>query len=207
MSGFVLELLKTLGTTAIVVGASAWLIKSLITHFLSRKIESYKVELKAESDQKIEEVKSRLQILAQEHQTIFSRLHEKRAEIVAESYGLIHDVYSKAVGLGQDVFQGGLQTPKDRVKEVFDDCLKFYDFFQRRRIYFSEEVCTMMDDFIKIIGETNMALRHAPDNLSHAIKGSEEAYNKMAILMDRLPKIRKLIERDFRILLGVVAPG
>jgi hypothetical protein len=55
MWNFILELLKTLGTTAIVVGASAWLTKSLITHFLSRKIEAYKIELKSESDKGIED--------------------------------------------------------------------------------------------------------------------------------------------------------
>src|SRR5687767_12038505 len=145
MWGFILELLKTLGTTAIVVGASAWFTKAVITHFLSRKIEVYKIELKSESDKRIEEVKSQLQIMAQEHQIVFSRLHEKRAEIVAESYTLIHEVYTKAVRLGADVFHEGLGTPKPRTKEIFDDCLKFYDFFQSRRIYFSEEVCTLMD--------------------------------------------------------------
>lgn len=65
---FILELLKTLGTTAIVVGAASWLTKSVVTHFLSRKIEAYKVELKHESDREIEEVKSRLQVVALERQ-------------------------------------------------------------------------------------------------------------------------------------------
>jgi hypothetical protein len=203
---FILELLKTLGTTAIVVGAAAWLTKSVITHFLSRKIEAYKIELKGESDKKIEEVKSRLQIMAQERQIIFSRLHEKRAEIVADSYTLIHEVHSKAVGLGADIFHGGLRAPKERAKEVFDDCLKFNDFFQQRRIYFSEEVCTMTDRFVELIGETNAAVSRAPDNLDFSNKDGQEAYRQMADLMDRLPQIKKLIEKDFRTLLGVIAP-
>jgi hypothetical protein len=71
MRDFILELLKILGTTAIVVGASAWCTKSVITHFLSRKIEAYKTELKSESDQKIEDVKSQLQIMAQEQKNCF----------------------------------------------------------------------------------------------------------------------------------------
>lgn len=203
---FILELLKTLGTTAIVVGAAAWLTKSVITHFLSRKIEAYKIEMKGESDKKIEEVKSRLQIMAQERQIIFGRLHEKRAEIVAESYTLIHEVHSKAVGLGADIFHGGLRAPKERAKEVFDDCRKFNDFFEQRRIYFSEEVCTMTDGFVELIGETNAAVSRAPDNLDFSNKDSQEAYRQMADLMDRLPQIKKLIEKDFRTLLGVIAP-
>jgi len=58
--------------------------KSVIIHFLSRKIEAYKIELKRESDKEIEQIKSRLQMVALERQIVFSRLHEKRAEIVVK---------------------------------------------------------------------------------------------------------------------------
>lgn len=203
---FILELLKTVGTAAAVAGAFAWLTKSIITHFLSRNIESYKVELKRQSDREIEEVKSRLQIVASEHQIVFSRLHEKRVEIVAETYTLIHRVHSKAIGLISEVFHAGLRTPKDRAQELFDDCLKFYDFFQQHRIYFSEELCNMMDEFVTLIGETNAAVRRAPDSLDHSTEGGKEAYQRMAILMDKLPEIKKSIEKYFRTLLGVIAP-
>lgn len=88
----IFELLRSLSIAAVVSGGMAWLTKSVISHFLSRKIEAYKeaykIELKRESDKEIEEVKSRLQIVALERQIVFSRLHEKRAEIVAETYAL-----------------------------------------------------------------------------------------------------------------------
>jgi len=179
---FILELLKTLGTTAIAIGAAAWVIKSVITHFFSRKIEAYKIELKGESDKTIEEVKSRLQVLATERQIIFSRLHEKRAEIVAESYAKIREVHSKAVGLGTDIFHGGLRAPKERAKQISGDCSKFNDFFQQRRIYFSEEVGATMDSFVELIGKTNAAVSRAPDNLDLSNKDGEEAYGEWLIL-------------------------
>ena len=138
---FLLELLKTLGTTAIVIAAASWLTRSIITHVLSRNIEAYKIDLKRASDKEVEETKSKLQMVAIEHQIVFNRLHEKRAAIVAESYELIHELHSKAVSLGGDIFHAGLRTPKDRANEVFDECFKFYDYFQRRRIFFSEELC------------------------------------------------------------------
>lgn len=206
MNEFFQELVKTLGTVAIVIGAAAWLTRSIITHILSRNIETYKAELKRETDKEIERLKSRLQIAAQERQITFNRLHEKRAEIVAEAYTLIHDVRSKAVNLGAEVFHGGLRTPNEKAKEVFDECFEFYNYFQQRRIYFSEEVCGTMDAFVNLIAETSAILRRPPDNLDHDTKESREAYQKLAILMDELPKIQKLIERDFRTLLGVISP-
>jgi len=203
---FILELLKTLGTTAIVIGAAAWVTRSVTTHFLSRKLEAYKIELKGESDKNIEAVKSRLQIMATERQIIFSRLHEKRAEIVAESYAKIYEVHVKAVGLGGDIFQSGLRAPKERAKQISDDCSKFNDFFQQRRIYFSEEVGTTMDDFVKLIRDTDAAISRAPDNLDLSNKDGEEAYRRMADLVDQLPQIKEVIEKDFRTLLGVITP-
>jgi len=202
---FFLDLLKSLGTTAIVAAAAAWFTKSVITHFLSRKIESYKIELKRESDKEIEGIKSRLEIVALERQIVFSRLHEKRAEIIAETYGLIHDLHSKAMGLSAEVFHAGLRTPKDKAKEVYDDCVKFFEFFQRHRIYFGEEVCLQMDRFVSLVFETYAAIHRAPDDLDHSTKEGQEAYRRMAGLLDRLPEIKKLIENDFRTLLGVIA--
>jgi hypothetical protein len=200
---FLLELLKTLGTAAIVMAAVAWLTKSIITHVLSRNIEAYKSDLKRAADKEVEETKSKLQMVAMEHQIVFSRLHEKRAEIVAESYELIHELHSKAITLGGDIFHAGLRTPKDRANEVFDECFKFYEYFQRRRIFFGEEVCKVMDSFVELIAETNAALKRAPDNLDHSTEDGKDAYSKLAVLLDRLPEIRKVIENDFRTLLGV----
>jgi hypothetical protein len=207
MKAFFVELIKTLGTAAIVVAAFAWVAKSVITHFLSRKIEAYKLELKNQSDKETERLRSRLQIIAQERQITFSRLHEKRAEIVADSYPLIHKLQSKAVKLGHDMFFSGLREPKDKAKQIFDECFEFYEYFQERRIYFSEEVCAIMDRFVEVIAEANSAVRNGPDNLDHGSKAGQEAYSKMAVLMDQLPEIRKSIERDFRTLLGVTTPS
>ena len=65
----------------------------------------------------------------------------------------------------------------------------------------------MMDRFLDVIGRTNIAVGHAPDNLDHSTEDSKKAYEKLAVLMDRLPEIRKSIEKDFRALLGVIAPS
>jgi hypothetical protein len=54
--------------------------------------------------------------MAQEHQIVLSRLHEKSAEIVAELLHITHEVYTIAVRLGADVFHGGLGTSKQGPK-------------------------------------------------------------------------------------------
>lgn len=201
----ILELIKSLGIAAVVCGAAAWLTKSVITHFLSRKIEAYKIELKRESDKEVEGIKSRLHIMALERQIVFSRLHEKRADIIAEAYALFHELYSKASKLSHNVLFAGFSEPKKELQQTFEECLKFYDFFQRNRIYFGDNTCEKIDTLLELIGQTNVAVGRAPDDLDHASKDVNEAYQKIAVLLDRLPEIKTLLVADFRELLGVSA--
>jgi len=67
--------------------------------------------------------------------------------------------------LANEVFCADLRTPKEGAQHIFEECLEFYDSFQRNRIYFSEDVCLKMDKLVELIGETNMAVRLAPNNL------------------------------------------
>ena len=48
------EIIKLLGGTAIIVAAVAWLIRSLIVHFLSKDVEKYKEQLRAANDLELE---------------------------------------------------------------------------------------------------------------------------------------------------------
>lgn len=55
------------------------------------QLETHKAKLKSESDVEIEKLKSQLSIAAAEHQFRFSRLHEKRADTIAEVYAALRD--------------------------------------------------------------------------------------------------------------------
>jgi hypothetical protein len=75
-------------------GALIWLTRSWISERLANSIrheyeirlEAYKSELRAESEIAIEKLKSQLQLTAVEHQIRFAKLHEKVAEVLAETY-------------------------------------------------------------------------------------------------------------------------
>ena len=77
-------ILIALGGNAAMLAVLAYLAKLFIGHKLSRDTSSFQSELKATSDAAIERLKSDLQLHAIEHQVRFSRLHEKRATVIAE---------------------------------------------------------------------------------------------------------------------------
>jgi hypothetical protein len=83
----------TTGGGAVLLGAAAWLIKTVLNDRLARDAEGFKAQLKADADKEIETLKSSLQMVAVEHQVRFSNLHEKRAEVIAELYKRLVGAY------------------------------------------------------------------------------------------------------------------
>ena len=77
-------ILIALAGNAAMLAVLAYPAKLFIEHKLNRDISRFQSELKATSDAAIERLKSDLQLHAIEHQVRFSRLHEKRATVIAE---------------------------------------------------------------------------------------------------------------------------
>lgn len=91
------DVLTSIGTTlvsgAVVVGAAAWVIKALLSDRLARQAEAFKIQVKADADAANERLRNSLQMMALEHQIRFSKLHEERAQRVADLYRRIVEQY------------------------------------------------------------------------------------------------------------------
>jgi hypothetical protein len=70
-------------------GAAAWLAKSLVTHLLRKDVESFKAQLQFDKNLMMDKFRADLEKASLEHRVRFSKLHEKRAEVIAELYSLI----------------------------------------------------------------------------------------------------------------------
>src|SRR4051812_14408250 len=87
------SVLTTLGSGAILLSAASWVVKELISEQLARETTAFKARLKAEADVEIEKLRNSLQIAATEHQVRFSRMHEKRAEVIEDIYQKLTELY------------------------------------------------------------------------------------------------------------------
>jgi hypothetical protein len=87
-------------------------------------------------------LRSSLQIVAVEHEVRFSKLHAKRAEVIANLYGLLWEARSLAAQL---IFQGARDVEQsDKAREkVFE----LYRFINLNRIYLPKSACTLLDNF------------------------------------------------------------
>src|ERR1035437_8597129 len=86
------SILASVGCNAVTLGVLAWLARSFGSQLLAKDLEKFKADLSAASSSASERLKHELQLTALEHQVTFSKLHERRAEVIAELYGLLVEV-------------------------------------------------------------------------------------------------------------------
>jgi hypothetical protein len=90
------EVLKFLGGAAIVLAAVGWLVRSLVSHFLSKDVESYKGRLQSQATIELERLRHSLRLIASEHEKQIHLLHERRAEVIGELYRRLIEFVSAA---------------------------------------------------------------------------------------------------------------
>lgn len=151
------------GAAVIIFGLSSWLSKVWAARILQNE--------KAQLDQ-----------FSFEHQTKFSSLHQKRAEVVAETYSLIRDVYNRVC----DYAACDGNTPENR-DCVYESISNLTNYYPRRRIFINRKVAAKIDrlrtDLEYIAKEVEAEGReYSPTNMYERIYGqASEALTDLEI--------------------------
>ncbi len=153
----------------------------------------------------IEKFKHTLTIAAFEHQIIFSRLHEKRVEIIADLYSSLKDVLFKAQDFSS-LFDDGI---KDKKRDEFSKTVnEFYIKFEKNKIWLEETLCNKITEIYKelISPAKEMILadiisREDSSSVRKKYTTWFESHNKY---QKDVPEAISLLENEFRKELGVV---
>ncbi len=86
-------IVTTLGGSALLLAAVAWLVRSIIGQYLSKDLSRFKTELQSQRDKEIEAFKAELQLKNEKNSFRFNTLHVQRAEILAKLYAMLDDLY------------------------------------------------------------------------------------------------------------------
>lgn len=194
------DLLTNIGSTGVIVAAMTWLAKTLLSDRLARQVEAFKIELKANADAANERVKNSLHIMALEHQVRFSKLHEKRAEVIDE-------LYKRLVAL-----EGGhakfviFEDPGST--ETFNAMSELSRFIQQHRIYLPAPVCDSLKEFVDLMWQNvtliKMQTAPGPRTTDKMMQKREQVISEAyRTLLSELPTARTLLENEFRRMLGV----
>lgn len=225
------DILRTLGGMAILVAALAWLAKKLLTALLSKDLERFKSELQYSSQINLESFKASLQREAQRQAVEHAALHAKRAELIAELYSRIVCLYDEFLGLSRELgarevraeeyktsksskaqpweLKTGIHTlsssEEATAKALQKEYKDFSRFYREKKIYFSEDVCTLIDSFTSLTGYMgimyeNVAIRD-DDDQSYVNPMVFAVWEKVG---NQIPTLLAALEKEFRVLLGVI---
>ena len=139
-----MDLLTTILTSGAVTALLIWLTKAWISerlkhaikHEYDEKLETYKVQMKAQADVELEKLRADLKISATEHELRFTALHEKRAETVAETYALLKELFYRLADYVKIFEPAGDKPKEERRKAAADSHAAFRTYYSGRLIFF-----------------------------------------------------------------------
>jgi hypothetical protein len=198
----------SVGGSAVLIAVIGFLSRSLLSNFLSKDIEAFKANLQMESQREITKLKSSLELIAFEHQVRFSRLHEKRAEVIATLYGKIDELYRVVYEFVRSYPHMEELRKDQKIENIQDYANEFKVYFSIHKIYFDPNVCGKIISFQEELSHTCSTLIsfHKDRGVINIPEGAEhkEWLKSMSLIEREVEDIKRVLETSFREILGVL---
>ena len=198
---------------AALLGVLGWLARSFGSQLLAKDIERFKAELAAASASATERLKHDLQIAALEHQVRFSKLHERRAEVIAELYGLLVEAKWAAQSFVSVAEWQGEPPKAEKYVTAMNKAADFFRYFDKNRIYLPEELCAQLEKFnadmrTRVISFGVYASIDDENAPEHFIRQKLDVWSKASDYFDKeVPVARAALESELRKILSPAAPS
>jgi len=190
--------ISVLGGGGLVFALSSWLGKVWAARILE--------EERALHIRELEGYKSDLDRLKKEHEVKFSRLHEERAKIVAKIYRRLVKVQNLADQFVSSSTRVADAAFDEQRRELAAAMKRFYDYFDRNRIYLEDSLCKRIDDYhtsvIVPVSRVEM-VRVLTDAKPTDVQRTKD--ESLEAIITKVQPIREQLEKEFRLIFGVIA--
>lgn len=200
-----------IGGNAALLGVLGILAKSLLEKIIARDSKQFEADLKARADLAIEQLRNSLQLRTIEHQVRFSKLHEKRAEVIAELYRLLRIALWNSESFLSPMQWAGDPEPKQKHADAMNSIVDAYRYLGEHQIYLPHVLCVSLEKLIRDArGEVIKLGVWLPHHEASLPTHSQEQKQKMwdeawkSISQD-IPVGLRALEDEFRNLLGASA--
>lgn len=155
-TGVAAAVLSSLVTSSALTATLLWLtktwigerVKNDIKHQYDQKLETHKAELRSSQDVAIEQLKSDLRKTAYEHEIRFAQLHEKRAQVVAETYARLQELVNCVADYVKIIEMSADPPHEERRKQVDAARNEFRQYYRPNRIYLPGDTEAQIDEFV-----------------------------------------------------------
>ena len=203
-------LLLTFGGNAALLAVLGIITKSFLDKVIARDTTEFEANLRAKSDSTIEKLKSELQLKTIEHQVRFSRLHEKRATVIADLYSHLVEALWEAESFFSPMQWSGEPGKQEKHNTAMEKLVDLYRFFDKHRIYLPAELCNSLEELFMLVRQHVIHFGVYLDFDEHSInddtrKEKSKAWNEgWDAIKNKVPVARQKLEDEFRILLGAI---
>jgi hypothetical protein len=195
------EVIQFLGGATIFIAAVAWLIRSIITHLLSKDIEVFKQTLRAEAEKDIALLKSSLELENEKVRIKLTTLEDRRIKVLEDLYIKLTEFSVVASNFTYDPEMEDKEGLKNSADKFIDEYHDFYNYFQRVAIFLPKDLEDSINRLHNIHFNVAIEIGNARD------QEFEEIIQK---INKNIPNIRSQardiigsIAKEFRELLGV----
>lgn len=201
-------IVTTLGGFAALVAAAAWLTRALTSQFLAKDLERFKADLSSASSSSIEKLKHELHVVAQERHVVFTKLQEKRAEVIGQLYGLLVEAQWAAQDFSSPMEWAGEPSKAEKYTKAMNHSAEFFRFFDKSRIYLPSKLCTSLEAFLrgmreKVIGFGVFVRLDESGLPDESIRKKLDAWIEASRYFDEeVPKARQALEHELRKIIG-----
>jgi hypothetical protein len=184
------KILLTAFASTVFTGGLAFSAQKFIEGWLAKSFEKFKKDL---------------ELAAFEHQTRFARLHEKRAEVIAELYARLVRAERSFAHMLDPIPTELTGKPRDeRIKIAAETVNDFFSYFEEHRLFLYPELCVEMNQLAQEFREIYFPFMTAQSFPSNPRDASvHESWSKgIDKLNKEIPNLRQNIENRFREMLG-----
>ena len=204
-------ILLAVGGNAALLAVVGWLGKSLFETIIARDTKQFEMDLKAKADIAIETLKSDLELKAIEHQVRFSKLHERRAEVIAELYGYLVEALWAAESFLSPIEWAGEPKKEEKHVSAMNKLVDLYRYFDKNRIYLPPEICASLEKLVTDVRghviHFGVYVERNYGNADHVAKEKNAAWDEgWRAIKDQVPNARAALEAQLRALLGNPIP-
>lgn len=195
-------IISVFGGSAAFFAAAAWLTRSLVTHFLSKDVEKFKAELSLQHTLAIERARSDFQRLLKEHEIKFERLHEERAERVAELYQHIVETNDAVDGCLKAFEEKPNKIRSDLAVEAIRRADQLAEYVTRNQIYFSRSLARELRELYTCLMDVGITYKMYCEDMRQN-KDCSDFVNLLGEVQTDTRGALNTTEEEFRKLLGV----
>lgn len=143
-----------LGGNVIFLAVVAFLGRTLVTHWLDKDLGRFKSDLEHTATQQLETLKNRLQIAANEHAILLTKLQERRAEVIGEIYGQISKGVRELTSYVRPLQLVGEEGRVEKAAAARTSLMTALHSFQDKQIWLTAACAEQVEGFLEDLRKT-----------------------------------------------------